>query len=121
MQCLGAAVEAMDLAAVERREERGVVESDEVDQFQLEGFFVAVGLGVADGIVGGLYVASAAASVGAEEGCGIVFDLFFEDGVELAALDDGMGGSGVGAGGHGGYVGGFEEEETGGACTAAGR
>src|SRR5207302_8963626 len=82
VQGLGAAVEAMDLAIVERGEERGVVEGEEVDQFQLEGFLVAVRLGVADGILCGLYVASAAAGVGAEEGCGVVFDLLFEDGID---------------------------------------
>src|SRR5258705_8853551 len=109
----------MDLAVVERGEEGGVVEGDEVDQIQLEGFFVAVGFGVADGVLGGLYVASAAACVGAEEGCGVVFDLLFEDGIDLVAHDDGVGGAGVGAGSHGGYVGGFEEEEAGGGCAAA--
>ncbi len=117
---MGSAIETMDLASVESGEERGVVKRDEVDQLQVEGFFVAVGLGVADGILGGLHVASAAAGVGAEEGCGVVFDLFLEDWVELAAIDDGMSGAGVGAGSHGGYVGRFEEEEAGGACPAAG-
>ena len=120
VQGLGGAVEAMDLAAVECGEQGGVVGRYEVDQLELEGFLVAVGLGVADGVFGGFYVAAAAGGVGAEEGCGVVLDFFFEDGIELAAFDDGMGGAGVGAGGHGGDVGCFEEEEAGGACAAAG-
>ena len=120
VQGLGGAVEAMDLAAVERGEERGVVGGDEVDELEFEGFCVAVGFGVADGVFGGFDVAAAAAGVGAEEGCGVVLDLLLEDGVELAAFDDGVGGAGVGAGSHGGDVGGFEEEEAGGAGAAAG-
>ena len=107
-------------AAVEGGEQRLVVGGDEVDELEVEGFFVAVGLGVADGVFGGLDVASAAGDVGAEEGRGVVLDLLLEDGVGLAAFDDGVGGSGVGSGGHGGDVGGFEQEEAGGAGAAAG-
>ena len=105
MQGLGGAVEAMDLAAVERVEEGGVVGSDEVDELELEGLFVAVGLGVADGVFGGFDVAATTGGIGAEEGGGVVLDLFLEDGIELTAFDDGVGGAGVGAGGHGGDVG----------------
>ena len=103
------------------REQRGVVGRVEVDEFEFEGFVVAVGFGVADGVFGGLDVAAAARGVGAEEGCGVVLDLLFEDGVELAAFDDGVGGAGVGSGSHGGDVGGFEEEEACRAGAAAGR
>ena len=117
---LGVAVEAVDRAAVEGVEEGGVVGGDEVDELEVEGLVVAVGLGVANGVVCGLDVAATAADVGAEEGCGVVLDLFLEDGVHLAAFDDGVGCAGVGSGGHGGDVGGLEEEEAGGACSAAG-
>ena len=44
MQGLGGAVEAMDRAAVESFEQGGVVRRDQVDELQIESFFVAVGL-----------------------------------------------------------------------------
>ena len=67
-----------------------------------------------------LDVAAAARGVGAEECSGVIFDLFFEDGVEPAAFDDGMGRACIGAWSHGGDVGRFKKEETCGACAAAG-
>ncbi len=49
------------------------------------------------------------------------FSIFlFQDRIEGAAFDDGVGGAGVGAGGHDGDVCGFEEKEARGACAAAG-
>ena len=121
MESFGLAVEALDLAVVEGVEESLVVVGrDEVDEVELEGFLLAVGFGVADGVFGGGDVAAATLGVGAEEGGGVVFDFFLEDGVHRLAFDDGVGGSGVGAGGHGGDVGGFEDEEAGGSGAGAG-
>ena len=105
---------AVDLPIIEGGEEGLVVGGDEVDELEFEGFLVAVGLRVADGVLGGFDVAAAAGDVGAEEGGCVVFDFGAEDGVDLAAFDDGVGGAGVGAGGQGGDIGGFEEEEDGG-------
>ncbi len=70
----------MDGFVVEGLEEGGVVGGDEVDEVQLESFGVGVGLGVADGVFGGVGVAVAAGGVGAEEGRGVVLNLGFEDG-----------------------------------------
>ena len=101
----------MDLPPVERGEQGGVIGRVEVDQLQLEGLCVAVGLGVADGVLGGFDVATTPGGVGTEEGRGVVLDLLLEDGIHLATFDDGVGGAGIGSGGHGGYVGGLKEEE----------
>ena len=51
---LGVAVEAADGAVVEGVEESGVVGGYEVDEVELEGFGIAVGLRVADGVFGSL-------------------------------------------------------------------
>src|SRR6185369_7097911 len=104
MKCLCRAVEAMDLPAFEGSEEASVVGSGEVDEVELESLVVAVGLRVADGVFGGLLVASAACGVGAEEGGGVVFDLLLEDGIEFTAFNDRMGCAGVGSGCHGSDV-----------------
>jgi hypothetical protein len=57
---------------------------------------------------------AAAGDEGAEKGGGVVLQLLLHDGVErAAALDYRMRSSRVGAWGHGGDVGGFEQEEPG--------
>ena len=73
----------------------------------------AEGFRVADGVFGVFGVAAADGDVGAQEGGGVVLDLFLEDGVHGGAFDDGVGGAGFGAGSHGGDVGGFEQKEAG--------
>ena len=58
---------------------------------------------------------------GAHEGSGIVLDFLHHGLVRLAEESDGVGGSGVGAGGHRGDVSGFEDKDAGGASARAGR
>ena len=105
----------MDGAAIELVEQVGFVARGEVDEMEVEGFLLGPGDGLADGFFGLLDVASAARDVGAKEGRGVVLDLGLHDIVGLAAAEgDRMGGSGIGAVGHGGDVGGLEDEESGG-------
>src|SRR5581483_9991711 len=96
----------------------------DVDQFLVEGFLVGEALRLQDDAFGDLHIASALGGDGAHEGGGVVGDLFFHhivrsDGRAPGGHEDGMGGSGVGAGSHGGDVGTFENEEAGGGGAAA--
>ena len=70
---------------------------------------------MADGFLGFFDVAAAARDVGAEECRSVIFNLGLHDVVGLASAEGhGMGGSGIGAVGHGSDVGGLEDEESGG-------
>ena len=109
----GRAVEAGDFAAVEGGQELIVIWRDEVDEVLGEGFVGGVGFGAADGVFGDLDVAAAPGDVGAEEGGRVVFHFLLHGVVGGAGFEDGVGRAGVGALGHGGDVGGLEEEEAG--------
>lgn len=115
----GCAVEAFEALAVELAEQVLLAGSDVLDQVLVEGFLIGEGFRLADGAFGEFDVASALGDDGAHEGGGVVLEFQFHDVVHLFAEDDGMSGSGVGAGSHGGDVGGFEDEESGGGGAAA--
>ncbi len=117
------AVEARDLAAIELLQQVFLAGGDHVNQVVLERFLVGEGLGLAHGALGDLDVAAALGDHRAHEGGGIVLDFFRHDLVGLAAAErDRMRRAGVGAGRHGGDVGGFQDEEPGrGGARAAGR
>ena len=95
------------------------IRRDQIDEAELLCLLISVGLGVADGIFGGLRIAAALRGVGAQQGRGVVFELLLHGLVELGALDDGMRGPGVGAGRHGCDVCRLKQEETGRAGTCA--
>ena len=61
---------------------------------------------------GGIDVAIALGDVGTKKGLGVVLDLLGHGFVGLAELEDHVGRTGVGAGRHGGDIGGFKQEET---------
>ncbi len=104
-------------------EQVGLIVRGKVDEMEIESFLFGPGDGLADRLFSFLRVASAARDVGAEEGRGVILDFGLHCLVRLAAAEgDGMGGSGIGAIGHGGDVGGLEDEESGGGgAGAAGR
>ena len=107
----GLAIEALEALAVQLVEEILFAWGDVLDQLLVERLLVCEGFRLAHGALGQFYVASALGDYGAHQGCGVVLHFLFHDVVHLAAEDDGMRGAGVGSGGHGGNVGGFEDEE----------
>src|SRR5581483_7639067 len=116
-------VEALDGASVEVFEQFGVVGRDDVDQFLVEGFLVGEALRLQNDAFGDLHIASSLGGDGAHEGGGVVGDLFFHhivrsDGRAPRCHQDGVRGSRVGAGRHGGDVSAFKNEEAGGGGAA---
>ena len=85
-----------------------------------QGLLLGKGFGLAHRTFGDFDIAAASGCDGAHQGCSVVFHLLFHHVVQVAAAErDGMGRAGIGAGGHGGDVGGFEDKKSGGRSAAA--
>ena len=107
------AVEARDLAAVERRQQLRHVLHDQVDQLALEGFLLGEGAALDDGLLRQLEVAPAALGLAANVGRGVRGDLLRHDLVHLPHPADRVRRADVRAGRHGDDVGGDGDQEAG--------
>ena len=109
----GRAVEALEAFSAQLAKQVLLVRGDVVDQFLVERFLFGERLGFAYGAFGEFDVAAALGNDGTHQGGGVVLDFFHHGLVGLAEESHGMGGAGVGAGSHGGDIGGFENEDSG--------